>query len=149
MNKKQHKKLTLAELVAKKKEREKMAIKIGVWYCKTEGTEFVFKKLTEDEFFYAIDKYPKAFEKESKMKDSLEFMDFLIYNCVILDKGKTLKDQEVRDILGVPKDSKNIIKDSAKALIDNFEDRSKFSEYILDFSGIGGGDSAVKKIKKK
>ena len=147
MSKEQNKKLTLAELVAKKKQREKEEIKIGTFYCEKEDAEFTFKKLEEEEFFYMIDKYGNALEKDSKISETIEFMNALIYHCVLLEDNKKLSDKEVREILGVT-DNKDIINKSAKALIDSFKERIEFGAYILEFSDFSDkGNKNVEEIK--
>ena len=140
---------TLTELVEKKKDRKKNTPVKGEYYSKTEDFTFEYRKCNEDLFFYLMDKYPNGFSEQPKMEDLLKAFNNLIYECVIIDNNKTLKDKEVQDALGIDtKDRKNLINNSAKALIENWQDRLELGTKILEFSGFSdGGNKQVEEIK--
>lgn len=148
MSKDSDKKLTLAELVAKKTNRKKNTPLKGEFYSETEDCTFTFKKADEDLFFYIMDKFPDAFAEQPKINELLKAFNNLIYECIVIEGNKTLKDKEVRAILEVDeKDKKKLIDNSAKALIDDFTDRLKLGSSILEFSGFSNGNKQVEEIK--
>lgn len=146
MSKEQQTKNTLADLMSKKRQKEKDELKIGDYYSKGEDFTFIYNKLDEEVFFYIMDKYPDAFTEEPKMADLLHAFNNIIYECVVIDKNKSLKDKDVREMLGV-KATKDIINLSAKALIENYEERLELGGKILEFSGFSNGNKQVEEIK--
>ena len=147
MPKKKDTKKTLADLVAKKKEKKKELPLRGEFYSETEDFTFEFKKCDEELFFYIMDKYPQGFKDDTNVSELVKAFDNLIYECVVID-GKTLKDKEVREMLGVDESDKiNLISNSAKALIESFTDRLKLGTEILEFSGFSDGNNQVEAVK--
>lgn len=139
---------TLKELVNKKKERKLEQPNKGEFYSKTEDFTFTFKKADEELFFYVMDKYPLAFSEQPKIAELLKAMNNLIYECVVIDNCKTLKDKEVQAALEIDtKDRKNLIDNSAKALIEDFTERLELGTKILEFSGFGNGNEQAQEIK--
>ncbi|WP_455805614.1 hypothetical protein [Clostridium butyricum] len=139
---------TLKDLVNKKKDRRKDTPTKGEFYSKSEDFTFVFKKCNEDLFFYLMDKFPLAFSEQPKISELLKAMNNLIYECVVIDNCKTLKDKEVQEALEIDtKDRKNLIDNSAKALIEDFTERLELGTKILEFSGFGNGSEQVAEIK--
>ena len=139
----------LTELIEKKKERKQsMPIK-GSYYSKKEDFEFEFKKCDEELFFYLIDKFPLGFSEQPKMSELLKAMNNLIYECVVIDRNKSLKDKEVQEALGVnKKEPKRLIDNAAKALIEDFTERMELGTKILEFSGFSdNGNGQVQEIK--
>ena len=139
----------LTELIEKKKERKQSMPTKGSYYSKTEDFELEFKRCDEELFFYLIDKFPLGFSEQPKMSELLKAMINLIYECVIIDGNKSLKDKEVQEALGVNrKDPENLIGNSARALIEDFTERLELGNKILEFSGFGKkGNNQVKEIK--
>ena len=139
---------TLAELVIKKRDKKQTTPTKGEYYSKKEDFTFVFKKCNEDLFFYLIDKFPQAFTEQPKMTELLKAMNNLIYECIVIDNCKTLKDKEVQEMLEIDvKDRKNLIDNSAKALIEDFTERLELGTKILEFSGFSNGNEQVQEIK--
>ena len=138
----------LTELLEKKKERKQSMPTKGSYYSKTEDFEFTFKKCDEELFFYLVDKFPLGFSENPKMSELLKAMNNLIYECVVID-GKSLKDKEVQEALGVNrKDAKKLIDNTAKALIEDFTERMELGTKILEFSGFSdNGNDQVQEIK--
>ena len=141
----------LTELIEKKKERKQGMPLKGSYYSKTEDFEFEFKRCNEELFFYLMDKFPLAFPtkdgQEPKMSELVKAMNNLIYECVVID-GKSLKDKEVQEVFGVNrKDPKNLIDNTAKALIEDFTERMELGTKILEFSGFSNGNKQVQEIK--
>ena len=143
----------LAELIEKKKERKQSMPTKGSYYSAKEDFEFEFKRCEEKLFFYVVDKFPLAFPtkegQEPRLEDLLEAMNNLIYECVVIDGNKSLKDKEVQEALGVNrKDPENLIGNSARALIEDFTERLELGNKILEFSGFGKkGNKQVQEIK--
>ena len=138
----------LTELIEKKKERKQSMPTKGSYYSKKEDFEFEFKKGDEELFFYLIDKFPQGFSEQPKMSELLKAMNNLIYECVIIDGNKSLKDKEVQEALEIDvKDRKNLIDNTAKALIEDFTERLELGTKILEFSGFGDkGNKQVEEI---
>ena len=138
----------LTELIEKKKERKQSMPTKGSYYSKTEDFEFEFKRCDEELFFYLIDKFPLGFSEQPKMSELLKAMNNLIYECVVIDGNKSLKDKEVQEALEIDvKDRKNLIDNTAKALIEDFTERMELGTKILEFSGFGNGNKQVQEIK--
>ena len=138
----------LTELLEKKKERKQNMPTKGSYYSKTEDFEFTFKKCDEELFFYLIDKFPLGFSEQPKISEVLKAMNNLIYECVVIE-GKSLKDKEVQEALGVNRrDAKKLIDNTAKALIEDFAERMELGTKILEFSGFGDkGNKQVHETK--
>ena len=138
----------LTELLEKKKERKQNMPTKGSYYSKTEDFEFTFKKCDEELFFYLIDKFPLGFSEQPKISEVLKAMNNLIYECVVIE-GKSLKDKEVQEALGVNRrDAKKLIDNTAKALIEDFTERMELGTKILEFSGFGDkGNKQVQETK--
>ena len=139
----------LTELLEKKKERKQSMSTKGSYYSKKEDFEFTFKKCDEELFFYLIDKFPLGFSEQPKMSELLKAMNNLIYECVVIDGNKSLKDKEVQEALGVnKKEPKKLIDNAAKALIEDFTERMELGTKILEFSGFSNnGNDQVQEIK--
>ena len=139
----------LTELIEKKKERKQSLPTKGSYYSKKEDFEFEFKKCDEELFFYLIDKFPLGFSEQPKMSELLKAMNNLIYECVVIDRNKSLKDKEVQEALGVnKKEPKKLIDNAAKALIEDFTERMELGTKILEFSGFSDkGNNQVQEIK--
>lgn len=148
MSKQSNKKETLADLIAKKNSRKQKTPIRGEFYSKTEDYTFSFKKCDEELFFYLMDKFPNGFaEKNVNTAELVKAFNNLIYECVVIE-NKSLKDKDVRAMLGVDEnDKQNLIDNSAKALIESFTDRLNLGAAILEFSGLSNGDKQAKKIK--
>ena len=137
----------LAELLEKKKERKQSLPTKGSYYSKKEDFEFEFKKCDEELFFYLIDKFPLGFSENPKMSELLKAMNNLIYECVVIDGNKSLKDKDIQEALGVNrKDAKKLIDNTTKALIEDFTERLELGTKILEFSGFG--DKGSKKVEE-
>ena len=138
----------LTELIEKKKERKQSMPTKGSYYSKKEDFEFTFKKCDEELFFYLIDKFPLGFSEQPKISEVLKAMNNLIYECVVIE-GKSLKDKEVQEALGVNRrDAKKLIDNTAKALIEDFAERMELGTKILEFSGFGDkGNKQVHETK--
>ena len=139
----------LTELIEKKKERKQSMPTKSSYYSKTEDFEFEFKRCDEELFFYLIDKFPLGFSEQPKMSELLKAMNNLIYECVVIDGNKSLKDKEVQEALGVnKKEPKKLIDNAAKALIEDFTERMELGTKILEFSGFSNnGNDQVQEIK--
>ena len=139
----------LTELIEKKKERKQNMPTKGSYYSKTEDFEFTFKKCDEELFFYLIDKFPLGFSEQPKMSELLKAMNNLIYECVVIDGNKSLKDKDIQEALGVNrKDAKKLIDNTTKALIEDFTERLELGTKILEFSGFGDkGNKQVQETK--
>lgn len=148
MSKESNKRETLADLMAKKKSRKKDSPLYGEFYSKTEDYTFSFRKCDEELFFYLLDKYPNGFSQENMNTGELvKAFNNLIYECIVID-GRSLKDKEVKVMLNVDeRDQKNLINNSAKALIESFTDRLNLGTAILEFSGLSDGNKQVNEIK--
>ena len=83
------------------------------------------------------------------MSELLKAMNNLIYECVVIDGNKSLKDKEVQEALGVnKKEPKKLIDNAAKALIEDFTERMELGTKILEFSGFSdNGNNQVQEIK--
>ena len=83
------------------------------------------------------------------MSELLKAMNNLIYECVVIDGNKSLKDKDIQEALGVNrKDAKKLIDNTTKALIEDFTERLELGTKILEFSGFSNnGNDQVQEIK--
>lgn len=129
-DKKELKKLTFDELIAKKMERDKSAIKFKEIEVPSYGGTLVFEKPLEEDILDCMDKI----DNEKPMSSSVAAYDILIYNCC-----PTLKDTKLQEQLGV-KDPKDIVKE----LLD-VDDRLEIGNELVEFSGVKIPGAAIKK----
>lgn len=152
------KKLTLAEMIEKRNARKKAqgdSLYRGTFESEVEETVFEFTKLKPSVYYDLMDLYPifkenidtsKLDEEDSKidlnsmnMKNIYYLNLATIYECIVVDGGKSLKDKDVQEFLGIDRKKlrgTDLIEETVLAYLGD-ESVEKVANAINKFSGIG------------
>ncbi|AGX43952.1 hypothetical protein [Clostridium saccharobutylicum] len=136
MNKEQQKRLTLADVVAKKQAREKDAKKTQELNIGSYDMYILVKKLDDELFSYLNEKYKD---------DEMGMINRIVYECVVDPK---LKDEKTQETLGITCEPSQIINETVKAVFPSVKERGGIATEILNLSDLAkGGVSVVQHIK--
>lgn len=130
MNKENHKKLALEDLMARAEQRKCGKKAYKQVYFPTLGGELVFEKIPLPRMLAMMDGVDRNI-----VTDNLAFQVDLIYHCCPMLRNRAL--QEAYDC----KEPTDIV---CLVFDDNFGDISKASEEILDFYGLSDNQDNVK-----